>query len=105
MTKDQMVEFAMSNYDKNKDGKLSKDELKGRMASVLKENDANKDGVLDKAEIEAMAEKMSQGRGGQGGGAGGRGGQGGGAGGRGGQGGGAGGRGGQGGGAPTRPDF
>ena len=76
MTKDQMVEFAMSNYDKNKDGKLSKDELKGRMASVLKANDANNDGVLDKAEIEAMAEKMSQGRGAQGG----RGGQGGGAG-------------------------
>ena len=60
-------------HDKNKDGKVSKDELPTRMQSLLARGDANKDGFLDKAEAEKMTANMGGGgRGAQGGQSGGR---------------------------------
>lgn len=53
--------------DKNKDGKLSKEELPERMQRVLERADTSGDGALDKAEIDAMAKRFTAGRGGQGG--------------------------------------
>jgi len=49
--------------DKNKDGKLSADELGERFSQRMKDLDKNGDGVLDKAELEAMTRGF--GRGGQ----------------------------------------
>tara|TARA_Y100001934_G_scaffold262743_1_gene337572 strand:- start:6643 stop:7248 length:606 start_codon:yes stop_codon:yes gene_type:complete len=86
--------------DSNKDGKLAKDEVSGRMHAIIDRADTNKDGYADKAELTKMAQER------MGGGQGGRGGFGGRPGGRGGEGG-FGGRGGQGGGTarPARPEF
>jgi len=57
--------------DKNKDGKLTRDELPEPMQRMFERGDANGDGAMDKAEIEAMAQRMRQfqdgGRGGPGG--------------------------------------
>jgi len=53
--------------DKNKDGKLSKEELPERMQRVLERADTSGDGALDKAELDAMAKRFTAGRGGQGG--------------------------------------
>lgn len=46
--------------DKNKDGKLTKDELPAFQQTRFAEFDLNKDGVLDKDEIEKMAHKLSE---------------------------------------------
>jgi hypothetical protein len=46
--------------DKNKDGKLTKDELPLNLQSRFEEFDLNKDGILDKDEIQKMAEKLSE---------------------------------------------
>jgi hypothetical protein len=72
---DQIVERLLS-FDKNKDGKLTKDELPERMQDLIAKGDANKDGALDKDEIKALAAKLATE--GFAGGAGGRGAQGGG---------------------------
>ena len=102
---EQMIERMFEN-DKNSDGKLSKDEVSGRMSVFFERLDANEDGFVTKDEAQSMMSAGGGGRGGQGGGPGSRGGQGGGPeggpGGRGGQGGGPGGRGGQGGGPGGR---
>ncbi|MFN7935575.1 MAG: hypothetical protein U0R19_19750 [Bryobacteraceae bacterium] len=45
-------------FDRNKDGKLSKDELPVPMAQRFSMMDANADGFLDRAEVEAMAERF-----------------------------------------------
>jgi hypothetical protein len=44
--------------DKNKDGKITKDELPERMQRIFNFADANNDGVLDKAELQKMAERF-----------------------------------------------
>jgi hypothetical protein len=103
---DAMVERLLS-FDKNKDGKLTKDELPERMQDLVAKGDTNKDGSLDKEEIQKLAADLARDQGGRGFGRGGRGGRGGqaGPGGRGGRGGfgGPGGPGGRGGFA-GRPD-
>ena len=47
-------------YDKNKDGKVTKDELPDRMQHLLEMGDTNKDGALDKDEIKALAERLNK---------------------------------------------
>ncbi len=51
--------------DKNKDGKLSKDELPEAMQGIFERADTNGDGFIDRKEAEAFAERMRV-RGGQG---------------------------------------
>ena len=65
-------------YDKNKDNKLTKDEIPERMANFISRLDTNQDEVIDKAEWTEWGNRMQQ-RGGRGarGGFGGRGGRGG----------------------------
>ena len=63
----------MMAFDKNKDGKLTKDEVSERMHPLLKEADANGDGAASREEITKLAEKRAGGqsgrdRGGRGGG-------------------------------------
>lgn len=45
----------MMQYDKDSDGKLSKEELPERMQSMLERGDANKDGFLTKDELRALS--------------------------------------------------
>jgi hypothetical protein len=59
LTADQIIERLMS-FDKNKDGKISKDELPERMHRLIEMGDTNKDGVLDKDEIKALAAKLEK---------------------------------------------
>src|SRR5262245_56746595 len=42
-------------FDKNKDGKVTKDELPERMHDLIARGDTNKDGALDKDEIRKLA--------------------------------------------------
>ncbi|HLJ92570.1 MAG TPA: hypothetical protein VKU02_05180 [Gemmataceae bacterium] len=71
----QIVERILS-FDKNKDGKVAKDELPERMQNLIERGDTNKDGVLDSAEINKLATELARdrdtrlfdGRGGPGGG-------------------------------------
>ena len=65
----QMIDRIMQ-YDKDKDGKLSKDEIPERMAGMTENADSNKDGFLDKAELEERLKSFG-GRGGRPGGGGG----------------------------------
>ena len=51
--------------DKDKDGKLSKDEIPERLQSMMARGDKNEDGFLDKTEIMASARERSGGQGGQ----------------------------------------
>ena len=55
-------------FDKNKDGKLQKDEVPERMQGLFTRGDANKDGVLTQAEIRGMSQMQAapQGGGGRG---------------------------------------
>jgi cytochrome c peroxidase len=59
LTEDQIVERIMS-FDKNKDGKITKDELPERMQFLLEMGDTNKDGALDKDEIKKLAAKLRE---------------------------------------------
>ncbi len=47
-------------YDKNGDGKVTKDELPEQLQWVLDRADTNKDGAIDRQEAEAFAKKTSQ---------------------------------------------
>jgi hypothetical protein len=62
-----IVERIMA-FDKNKDGKVTKDELPERMHHLLEQGDTNKDGALDKDEIRKLATRLAATRGGIGGG-------------------------------------
>ena len=53
----QMVSMLMAN-DKNKDGKLSKDELSERMQGIMARADTNKDGKLTRDELTKFASSM-----------------------------------------------
>src|SRR5205807_7056903 len=59
LTADQIVERIMS-FDKNKDGKVTKDELPERMQDLIAKGDANKDGALDNAEIKKLATDLAR---------------------------------------------
>ena len=67
-----MIDRMFAN-DKNSDGKLSSDEVSGRMATFFERMDTNQDGFVTKEEAQS---RMTGGRGGQGRGGQGRGGQG-----------------------------
>ena len=47
-------------FDKNKDGKLTKDEVPERMQAIFDRADANKDGALTESEIRASARASAQ---------------------------------------------
>lgn len=55
-----MVQNLM-NFDKDGDGKLSKEELPERMRPMLESGDTNEDGFLDKEEMAALAKARSGG--------------------------------------------
>ena len=59
----EMVERLMA-FDKNKDGKLGKDELSERMAGIITRADTDKDGFASKEELTKMAAQRGGGRGG-----------------------------------------
>jgi EF hand domain-containing protein len=60
---DDIVERVMS-FDKNKDGKVTKDELPERMHHLIEQGDTNKDGALDRDEVKKLAARMATGPGG-----------------------------------------
>ena len=72
LNQEQMIDRMFAN-DKNSDGKLSSDEVSGRMATFFERMDTNQDGFVTKEEAQS---RMTGGRGGQGRGGQGRGGQG-----------------------------
>lgn len=59
---DEAVKTLMQ-FDKNADGKLSKDEVPERMQGIFENNDANKDGLLSPDEIKAATASSSGGAG------------------------------------------
>lgn len=64
---DDVVERIMA-FDKNKDGKVTRDELPERMQFLIELGDTNKDGALDKDEIEKLVTSRATAPGGFGGG-------------------------------------
>src|SRR5262249_38542181 len=54
---DDVVERIMS-FDKNKDGKVTRDELPERMHYLIEQGDTNKDGALDRDEIRTLATRL-----------------------------------------------
>jgi cytochrome c peroxidase len=59
LTVEQIVERIMA-YDKNQDGKVTRDELPERMQHLIEKGDTNKDGALDKDEIKELATKLAE---------------------------------------------
>ena len=53
-----MVAGFLERFDANKDGKISKDEAKNKLAEVFDRFDTNKDGYLDKDELRRVAAFM-----------------------------------------------
>lgn len=55
-------EFAkrLLSFDKNEDGKVTKEELPERMQNVLAIHDTNEDGVLDQTELQQIASRSSR---------------------------------------------
>ena len=62
LNQEQMIDRMFAN-DKNSDGKLSSDEVSGRMATFFERMDTNQDGFVTKEEAQS---RMASGRGGQG---------------------------------------
>jgi Ca2+-binding EF-hand superfamily protein len=60
---ERMVANFLERFDANKDGKISKDEAKGRLAESFDRFDTNKDGYLDKEELRRVAAFMIAARG------------------------------------------
>jgi hypothetical protein len=59
---DDVVERLMA-FDKNKDGKITRDELPERMQFLIELGDTNKDGALDRDEIKKLAARLASGAG------------------------------------------
>lgn len=59
------VENLLAEMDVNKDGKLSKDEVKGPLANDFSKIDTDNDGFLSKEELENAPKPERQGGGGQ----------------------------------------
>jgi Ca2+-binding EF-hand superfamily protein len=55
---ERMVTMLLERFDANKDGKISKDEAKGKLAVNFDKLDTNKDGYLDKEELRKAAQFM-----------------------------------------------
>src|SRR5262245_19744863 len=55
---ERIVESILARMDTNKDGKISKDEAKDRIAENFAAIDTNKDVYLDRAELLAMARRL-----------------------------------------------
>ena len=53
------LENQLMGFDKNKDGKLSADEVPHRMRRIVTSADQDKDGLTDKAELAALAAEMA----------------------------------------------
>jgi hypothetical protein len=60
LTVEDVVERIMS-FDKNKDGKITRDELPERMQFLIDRGDKNKDGALDRDEIRNLAIALTPG--------------------------------------------
>jgi hypothetical protein len=56
---DDIVDRIMS-FDKNKDGKITKDELPERMQFLIERGDTNKDGALDRDEVKKLAADLAR---------------------------------------------
>jgi Spy/CpxP family protein refolding chaperone len=56
---DDLVERVLA-FDKNKDGKVTKDELPERMQHLIELGDTNKDGALDKEELTRLAAQLAR---------------------------------------------
>jgi EF hand len=56
---DELVEHIMS-FDKNKDGKVTKDELPERLQYLIELGDLNGDGALDADELRRLAERLQK---------------------------------------------
>jgi Ca2+-binding EF-hand superfamily protein len=63
---EQIIEFMLQRFDRNKDGKLSKDECPPRIAENFERFDANKNGQLEKEELLSMARRFPPGGDGKG---------------------------------------
>ncbi len=59
LSTDQIVDRLMA-FDKNGDGKVTKDELPERMQDLVARGDTNKDGALDRDEIRKMASTLGR---------------------------------------------
>src|ERR1700730_13312243 len=57
-TADEVVESLLKQMDTDKDGKISREEAKGKLAESFDKIDTNKDGYLDRKELRAMAERI-----------------------------------------------
>ncbi|MFO0816049.1 MAG: hypothetical protein U0796_22760 [Gemmatales bacterium] len=64
---DEMAKTMFDNIDKNKTGKITKEQMPGFMRDRFAEYDTNKDGFVDFEEFKAGSARMMQGRGGRGG--------------------------------------
>jgi Spy/CpxP family protein refolding chaperone len=54
-----LIDRVMS-FDKNKDGKVSRDELPERMHYLIERGDTNKDGALDREEVKALVDRLDR---------------------------------------------
>jgi hypothetical protein len=59
LTENDMVERIMS-FDKNNDGKVTKDELPERLQGLIARGDLNKDGALDREEVKKLAANLTR---------------------------------------------
>jgi Ca2+-binding EF-hand superfamily protein len=57
-TPDEIVENLLKLMDTNKDGKISREEAKGKIAEDFDKIDQNKDGYLDRKELTSLAQRM-----------------------------------------------
>ncbi len=55
---DTLIDHVMS-FDKNKDGKVTKEELPDRLHYLIEMGDTNKDGALTREELKAIATKIN----------------------------------------------
>jgi Spy/CpxP family protein refolding chaperone len=62
LSAEQIVDRILS-FDKNGDGKVTKDELPERMQDLIAKGDANKDGALDRDEVKKLAADLARDRG------------------------------------------